>query len=228
VRRCDDRIVSISQPYVRPIIIGKQDKPVEFGAKLSVSLTGEGLAHIDALRWDAFNEGADLAGQVEAYKARYDHYPDVVLGDPAYGTQANRRYLKQRGIRFAGKPLGRPKKVTAENKAEMKRLKAQRQQDYRERIPIEGKFGQGKNGYRLNYIRAKRADTSLAWINSIFLVMNLPILLRVFLGLCKSGLITAVLRTKHYVSRLWLRFVSSLRAQSAGRFPHRRSGVLTF
>jgi len=28
-------------------------------------------------------------------------------------------------------------------------------QDSRERIPIEGKFGQGKNGYRLNYIRAK-------------------------------------------------------------------------
>ena len=49
-----------------------------------------------------------------------------------------------------------------------------------QRIPIEGKFGQGKNGYRLNYIRAKRADTSSAWINSIFLVMNLLILLKVF------------------------------------------------
>uniref|UniRef100_UPI003AF5FDDD IS5 family transposase n=4 Tax=Thiolapillus sp. TaxID=2017437 RepID=UPI003AF5FDDD len=35
--RCDDRIVSISQPYVRPIVRGKLDKPVEFGAKLSVS-----------------------------------------------------------------------------------------------------------------------------------------------------------------------------------------------
>jgi len=32
-RRCDHRIVSISQPYVRPIVRGKQDKPVEFGAK---------------------------------------------------------------------------------------------------------------------------------------------------------------------------------------------------
>jgi IS5 family transposase len=42
-RRCEDRIVSISQPYVRPIIRGKQDKPVEFGAKLRVSLRGEGL-----------------------------------------------------------------------------------------------------------------------------------------------------------------------------------------
>ena len=58
-------------------------------------------------------------------------------------------------------------------------LKAQRRQEYRERIPIEGKFGQGKYGYQLNNIRAKRADMSAAWINSIFLVMNLLILVRV-------------------------------------------------
>jgi len=31
-RRCDERIVSISQLYVRPIVRGKLDKPVEFGA----------------------------------------------------------------------------------------------------------------------------------------------------------------------------------------------------
>ncbi len=34
--------------------------------------------------------------------------------------------------------------------AHKKRQKVQRQQEYRERIPIEVKFGQGKNGYRLN------------------------------------------------------------------------------
>jgi hypothetical protein len=179
-RRCDDRIVSISQPYVRPIVRGKQNKPVEFGAKLSVSLTGEGLACIDHLRWDAFHEGSDLESQVEAYRERYGAYPESVLGDPVYGTRDNRRYLKQRGIHFAGKPLGRPKKVTLTNRDELKRLQAQRREEYLQRIPIEGKFGQGKNGYRLNYIRAKRADTSTAWINSIFLVMNLLILLRIF------------------------------------------------
>ena len=69
-RRCDHRIVSISQPYVRPIVRGKQNKPVELGAKLSVSLTGDGLAHVDHLRWDAFHEGLDLVSQVEAYLDR--------------------------------------------------------------------------------------------------------------------------------------------------------------
>jgi len=188
-RRCDHRIVSISQPYVRPMVRGKLDKPVEFGAKLSVSLTGAGLAHVDYLRWDAFHEGLDLTGQVEAYLTRYGHYPEKVLADPIYGTRKNRDYLKQRGIHFAGKPLGRPKQETEENREQLKQAKEQRRQDYLRRIPIEGKFGQGKNGYRLNYIRAKRANTSFAWINSIFLVMNLLILERIFFALTKGGFV---------------------------------------
>ncbi len=193
-RRCDNWIVSISQPYVRPIVRGKPNRAVEFGAKLSVSLTGEGLARVDHLRWDAFAEGKDLKPQVEAYRRRYGYYPQCVLGDPAYGTRENRRYIKGHGIRFAGKALGRPKKVTEENREALGRLQAQRREDYRQRIPIEGKFGQGKNGYRLNCIRAKRADTSAAWINSIFLVMNLLILLRIFFALGKKGLMVNVLR----------------------------------
>ncbi len=183
--RCDDRIVSISQPYVRPIVRGKVDKPTEFGAKLSVSLTDDGIARIDHLRWDAFHEGQDLPSQVEAYRERHGVYPEVVLADTIYGSRDNRRYLKSRGIRFAGKPLGRPKKVTEENRTELRRLSAQRREEYLQRIPIEGKFGQGKSGYRLNYIRAKRADTSFAWINSIFLVMNLLILLEAIYWLWK-------------------------------------------
>lgn len=121
-----------------------------------------------------------MIAQVEAYLARYGHYPERVLADPLYGTRANRAYLKQHGIHFAGKPLGRPKQETDENREQLKQAKAQHRQDYLQRIPIEGKFGQGKNGYRLNYIRAKRANTTFAWINSIFLVMNLLILTRIF------------------------------------------------
>ena len=195
-RRCGDRIVSISQPYVRPIVRGKQNKPVEFGAKLSVSLDGDGFARVDHLRWDAFHEGLDLKAQVKVYRERTGHYPERVLADPLYGTRENRRYLKQKGIHFAGKPLGRPKKVTEDNREELKQLKAQRRTDYLQRIPIEGKFGQGKNGYRLNTIRAKRADTSIAWINSIFLVMNLLILERIFFMLCKKSLTRIILLSK--------------------------------
>jgi len=223
-RRCDDRIVSISQPYVRPIVRGKQNKSVEFGAKLSVSLDGDGFARVDHLRWDAFHEGLDLKSQVEAYHERTGHYPEKVLADPLYGTRENRRYLKEKGIHFAGKPLGRPKTVTEENREEMKQLKAQRRTDYLQRIPIEGKFGQGKNGYRLNYIRAKRADTSLAWINSIFLVMNLLILVRIFFVLSKKSFFRVILLLKQ-VAKLLFRN-SRLNFQSSVIFCEKR--MLTY
>ena len=80
-------------------------------------------------------------------------------------------------------------------------MKAQRRAEYLERIPIEGKFGQGKNGYDLNYIRARRPDTSYAWINSIFLVMNLQILLRIFFALLKQAVVAIWLPLLQVVER---------------------------
>lgn len=129
-QRCDDRIVSISQPYVRPIVRGKQSQPVEFGAKLSASLNGDGIACIDSLSWDAMHEGQDLKAQVEAYRKRMGYYPEVVIADPAYGSRENRSYLKSKDIRYAGKALGRPKKETSGNKQQLKQEKAQRRADY--------------------------------------------------------------------------------------------------
>ena len=175
-KRCDDRIVSISQPWVRPIVRRKQNRSTEFGAKLNVSMNEDGIASVDHFDWNAFNESQDLITQVEAYKVRYGHYPEVVLADQIYGTRDNRAYLKSLGIRFGGKKLGRPRKKTEANAEELKAERKQRQDDHRQRIPIEGKFGQGKAGYRLNEIRAKRSDTSQAWVGGIFLVMNLLVL----------------------------------------------------
>jgi len=170
--RCDDRIVSISQPYIRPIMRGKPKAKVEFGAKIGISLV-DGFATIDTLNWDAYSEGTDLKLAVENYKRTKGCYPEVVIADPAYGTRNNRKFLKDLKIRFGGKPLGKPKKETPENKDQLKAEKEQRRSDYRSRIPVEGKFGQGKGRYRLNYIRAKLANTSASWIGAIFFVMNL-------------------------------------------------------
>lgn len=173
---CDARIVSISQPQVRPIVRGKQGKDVEFGAKIGVSLVN-GFAKVDHLSWDAYHESIDLPTQAENLKNTYGNYPEVILADTIYGTQENREYMKTKGIRFAGKPLGRPRKQTEENKKELASERLQRKKEYHERIPIEGKFGQGKNGYRLNYIRAKLPETSESWIGCIFFVMSVVNLL---------------------------------------------------
>jgi len=39
-------------------------------SKMSVSLAAQGLAKVDHIRWDAFNESNDLEAQVEAYHRR--------------------------------------------------------------------------------------------------------------------------------------------------------------
>ena len=172
-RRIEDRIVNIYQPYVRPMVRGKEGKEVEFGAKASVSLIGR-MSFINRLSWDAYNEGIDLKGQVERYKALMGYYPEVVIADKIYGTRENREYLRERGIRFSGKALGRPKE---EEKSKEEKRKEKEERGIRNRI--EGKFGQGKNGYGLGKIRAKTKETSESWIGNIFFVMNIVSLMKI-------------------------------------------------
>ncbi len=101
--------MSIHQPHIRPMVIGKQGKNVEFGAKINVSLQ-DGFAKIDQLDFEAFNEGICLIEQIERFKKLNGHYPEVVLTDQIYLNRENRKFLKDNNIRHTGKPLGRKPK----------------------------------------------------------------------------------------------------------------------
>jgi len=166
--RIDDRIVSVSQPHVRPIKRGKAGASTEFGAKVSASLVN-GFSFVDRISWDAYNESGDLIGQIEAYRNRFGYYPASVHADQIYRTRTNRRYCKSHGIRLSGPPLGRPP-AQVEKQREAK-LQARR--DEHDRIPIEGKFGQGKRRFSLARIMCKLAITSETAITIAFIVMNL-------------------------------------------------------
>jgi hypothetical protein len=155
----EDRIVSIHQPHVRPIVRGKSQAKVEFGAKIHVSII-DGISFLDELSWDAFNEGNHMMDYVERYRKRFGCYPKELLADQIYCTRANREALKEKGITLLAKPLGRPSAVPIHVSPG-------------ERNPIEGKFGQAKTGYGLNRIKARLKDTSETWIACIFLVLNL-------------------------------------------------------
>ena len=176
-----ERIVSISQPHVRPIVRGKAGKSVEFGAKISLSHLPGGMVSLDRLSWDAYNENSDLTGQVERYKERYGHYPASVHADSIYRTRANRAYCKELGIRLSGKPLGRPPKETEENKGILKARKKQILGDERDRIPVEGKFGNAKRKGTLDRIMAKLPNTAESVIHVGIVVLNLDTWLRAVL-----------------------------------------------
>ena len=170
--RIPNRIVSIRQPHVRPIIRGKAGSEVEFGAKVSVSLVN-GMSFVDRISWDAYNESGDLLAQINSYRRRFGHDPASVHADKIYRTRENRRTCKSRGIRLSGPPLGRPRKTTDQNAKQLRQEKRVLWQDEVDRIAIEGKFGQGKRRFGLARIMAKLAHTSEVMIMISFMVMNL-------------------------------------------------------
>jgi IS5 family transposase len=174
--RIADRLVSLSQPHVRPIVRGKAGTAVEFGAKISVSVV-EGVSFVDRISWNAYNESVDLVGQIEAYRRRFGHDPASVHVDQIYRTRENRRYCASRGIRLSGPPLGRPRTNTAATAEQVKQAQHQAQVDATARMAIEGKFGQGKRRFGLGCLMAKLAQTSETMIHVSFLVMNLEQLL---------------------------------------------------
>lgn len=161
----ENRIVSVSQPFVRPIVRGKVGKPVEFGMKLDISVT-DGWTRLEYRSFDAYNEATKLQEMIENFHKREGHYPSRVLADKIYRNRENLSYCKARGIRLSGPALGRPKKGEDRNKA----------QDYRdecERVEVERKFSLGKRKCGMGLVTAKLEETAAHVVALSILLLNL-------------------------------------------------------
>lgn len=182
------RIVSISQPWLRPIVRGKAKAPVEFGAKFDLSLDSEGYGRIEKISFEAYNESACLIEATERFKERTGHYPKRILADQIYRTRDNRNYCKDNGIRLSGPKLGRPG-------TNAKADKKQEYQDNSDRIEVERTFSLSKRCYGMGCITTKLEETQLTSIALSVFVTNLfkiqkrifctPLYLFRFWGRCK-------------------------------------------
>ena len=180
VHSVPDRIVSISQPYIRPIVRGKAKAPVEFGAKLDLSIDEKGIARLERLSFDAYNESDVLITAVENYKSRTGHYPERVLVDQIYRNRSNRAFCKEHGIRISGPALGRPKK---DDKADKK----QEYIDNTDRIEVERAFSLAKRKYGLGLLTTKLDTTTRSAIALSIIAMNVNRLTMVsFAQICIS------------------------------------------
>jgi hypothetical protein len=173
INTVSNRIVSISQPHLRPIVRGKVGKSVEFGAKVATANIG-GFTFIIHLDYDNFSEGKYLKASVEEYKRMFGFYPAVVLGDKAYSTNENRNYCKSKSIRLSG--LRRGRKTEEIKKEEQKQI----YQDSCNRNAIEGSYGVVKRKYGLDLIMTKLYETTLTAISMGFFVKNMERVLRLF------------------------------------------------
>lgn len=160
-----DRIVSISQPYIRPIVRGKAKTPTEFGTKLDLSIDDYGMARIERQSFDAYNECDVLTGAVERYRERTGRYPERVLADTIYRNRDNLAYCKLHGIRLSGPALGRPKK---DNKVDKK----QEYTDAVDRIGVERSFSLAKRCFGLGLIRTKLDCTTRSSVVLSIIAMN--------------------------------------------------------
>lgn len=165
VHSVPDRIVSISQPYIGPIVRGKAEAPVEFDAKLDLSIDGNGIARLERLSFDAYNESEVLITAIENYKSRTGHYPERVLVDQIYRNRTNRAFCTEHGIRISGPALGRPQK---DNKANKK----QEYMDNNDRIEVERAFSLTKRRYGLGLITTKLDTTTRSSIALSIIAMN--------------------------------------------------------
>ena len=179
-----DRIVSVSQPFIRPIVRGKAGKTVEFGAKLDISVS-DGWTRLECWSFDAYNEATKLIETIERFRTREGHYPERVLADKIYRNRENLSYCKQNGIRLSGPALGRPKK-------DEQRDRLQTYLDQNERIEVERRFSLAKRRCNLGKVKTKREDTIGFTLAMSIVVLNLR-------------------KIQHSLSRLFFRFFCELR-----------------
>ena len=192
------RIVSLAQPWVRPIVRGKAHANTEFGSKLHISLVN-GYARIERLDFEPFNESEGLWRAVARYRERYGCYPERILADKIYRSRQTLAFCKEHGIRLSGPALGKPPKTPG-----LSRLaKKLEYQDNCDRNTVEGVFGTVKTAYGLDRVMAHLHETAVCMIGVALLLSNLSRSLRVSLALlCLLFLLYCLpkLRSRPYIT----------------------------
>lgn len=169
IHRVENRVVSITQPYIRPIVRGKAKTPVEFGPKYDVSIDEKGHARLEKVSFDPYNECTILEEVVKKYKERTGHYPKRVLVDKIYRTKENRKFCEERGIKMSGRKRGR---LPEDSKERRKAEKIERKNDV-DRIEVERFFSVDKRCNGAGLIMTKLSNTILGSVALAVFVANL-------------------------------------------------------
>jgi len=162
--RVQDRIVSLHKPYVRPIIRGKEVKPVEFGVKVNM-LQVDGISFIEHSSYDNFNEGTRLQNSIHLHQ-RYFGACHQIGADAIYATNDNRKYCTQNNIATSFVAKGTQGK-NKEQKSQMRSILGK----IRSTV-LEGSFGNEKNHYQMNKIKARTENNEKVWIFFSLLTCN--------------------------------------------------------
>lgn len=151
-----DRIVSLFKPYLRPIVRGKENKRVEFGMKLMISQV-DGINLIDKLSFNPYNEAKYFKDSIIKHKQRFGSCHQVGI-DQIYGTNENRKYMKEKNIYHCLVRKGKPSKYEDQVYELRKHVGRQRA------TVLEGSFGNEKNHYNVKKVKARLEETEIIWV----------------------------------------------------------------
>lgn len=149
------RIVSIDRPYIRPIVRGKENRRVEFGAKVN-NIQIDGISFIEHHSFEAFNEGTRLKQCVE-YQERLTGVTVKRIGmDTIYANNENRKYCTEKGITTNFVRKGpKPKYGSAEVSTARRIIGNLRA------TVMEGSFGNQKQHYGVGRIAARTGGKTM-------------------------------------------------------------------
>lgn len=152
-----DRIVSLDKDYIRPIVRGKEVKPVEFGAKVN-KFQIDGISFIEHLSFNAFHEGNRFQDTVFKAQRLTRRKTRLAGADAIYATNNNRKFATQHAIRTDFRRKGKAGKHEKHRKQLAKAITKERASR------LEGSFGTEKEHYHLKRIKARTKATETLWI----------------------------------------------------------------
>jgi len=161
------RIVSLYKSYLHPIVRGKENKRVEFGAKVNTWQV-DGLNFIEHFSFSAFHEGNRLKNGITFHQKNFGSLRRLAA-DAIYATNENRSFCSRFNISTNFKPKGRRKAdpIIRKQRSQMRSLLGKLRATV-----LEGTYGNDKNHYGLRKIKARNEKTERLWIFFAMMTAN--------------------------------------------------------
>jgi IS5 family transposase len=168
-RKIPDRIVSIYDTDARPIKKGKPQKPTEFGYKVLIQETEDGV--ITGYEVYCGNPADDtlLYGSLEKHQELFGKAPWGIAGDRGFGSKANEELCEKEGV----KRISLPKKGKLSKKQKVKEKQPSFRRLQRFRAGIEARISLLKRKYGMGRSLSRGYQGTQTWVGCGILAYNL-------------------------------------------------------
>lgn len=159
-----ERIVSVHQPHLRPMVRGKYPVEVEFGPKILLNLKNNFL-FLEHLSFNNISDSQLLDISLKGYQERFGSLPAQLAADRGFWSKDNHQLAVDYGI----------KKIAIENKGKSSYLKGKpfRERLRRLRCKIEAKISLAKRKYGLDCTRYRIPQGEEIWVRLGLIALNL-------------------------------------------------------